>query len=214
MPEELGSRDGRTLGQRWVEKYFETIDDVYVRDDVLELIDGLCVCDHVREVPASTALAIKDLRGTIRLYLSGDSITDELLRNLAGARNVELVSLSSAKVTDKGLEFLGTLENVRSVTISASRAVSGTGLRALANCQKLRLLDVSAPLSEAGLAAIGSLTQLEKLTITDSDVQPGVEHLLSLKRLEKLELWRTNLSDDQVYRLADLTNLSERVMPR
>ncbi len=76
-------------------------------------------------------------------------------------------------------------------------AVSDSGMKHLASCSNLKVLDVmSQPISDLGLRHLAKLTSLEELDLSKTKItDAGLVHLRGLKNLRKLGLAGTHVTD-------------------
>ncbi len=111
------------------------------------------------------------------LEFGRSGFTDEWLKELAGFRHLQALSLTSTQVTDAGLHELTALHQLQMLSFD-STSVTDAGLKQLAHLHQLQTLDLSATgwLTDAGLEELAGLEQLRtlylfKTPVTDADLE-------------------------------------------
>jgi hypothetical protein len=120
------------------------------------------------------------------------TVPDGGVRQLAGLKNLTVLSLYYAKVTSAGLKELAVLRNVAALNLGGTK-ITDDGLKGLAGLKNLSRLSLSStPVSDAGikeLAALKSLTSLDLCRTQATD--RGLHELTGLAGLAGLNLENT-----------------------
>jgi hypothetical protein len=144
----------------------------------------------VLNLPFVTDRVLKELAGfkdLRRLSLASSRVTDAGLKELAGFGELCDLDLAHTQVTDSGLKELAGLQQLWSLNLAGTR-VTGPGLRQLAGLKQLRALD------------------LKETTVTDTDMKD-----LASLHVGNLGLDKTRITDvglKEVGRFKDLNNLT------
>ena len=119
-------------------------------------------------------------RPIIRVYLTGDRISDADLEHLKGMTSIQNLGLHNTQVTDADLEHLKGLISLQVLALYLPRA------------------------TDAGLVHLKGLTRLQTLRLYNTQVtDAGLEHLKGLTSLRDLHLWNTQVTDDGVKELQE-----------
>src|SRR5262249_4995730 len=105
------------------------------------------------------------------------------------------LSLTGDTIVDSDLKELARLEHLQMLKLSATR-ISGVGLAALGSLRQLYALDASwESVTDQGAKGVAELKHLRFLKLSHADVSDlGLKALSGLKRLQVLDLWGTNIS--------------------
>jgi len=120
------------------------------------------------------------------------NVGDADVKNLAGQKDLQLLSLWGTKVTDVGLKELAGLKNLQQLSLQNTK-VTDVGLKELAGLDRLVYLD---------LYAVPGVTDA------------GLEELARLKALKHLELRGTSVTDAGAMKLASVLPSLRIVAPR
>ena len=109
-------------------------------------------------------------KAVVRVYFSGDKVTDAGMKNLKGLKSLRVLTVFDAKVTS--------LEHLRGLT-------------------KIDYLDFdNTPITDAGLEHLKGLTKLHYLGLTEAKVtDAALNHLKELKSLRILVLTDVGITD-------------------
>jgi serine/threonine protein kinase len=131
--------------------------------------------------PVSDLSPLKDMKLT-SLDLRHTHVGDADVKNLAGQKNLQWLSLWGTKVTDAGLKELASLKSLQWLSLENTR-VTDVGLKEL-----------------AGLHGLGHLSLYAVPQVTDA----GLEELANLKALTSLDLRGTSVTDAGTKKLASV----------
>jgi len=136
---------------------------------------------------------VKELAGLKNLQALNldwnQEVTDEGVKALAGMKNLRMLSLSDTKMTDAGVKELTRLKNLRSFDLSGTQ-VTDDGMMDIASIKGLQTLNLGhTKVSDAGVKEVASLQDLRALRLSNTKVTlAGVKELAELKNLQKLDL--------------------------
>jgi hypothetical protein len=140
--------------------------------------------------PVSDLSSLKEMKLT-SLDLRHTNVSDADVKNLAGQKNLQWLSLWGTKVTDAGLKELVGLKSLQWLSLQ-NTGITDVGLKELAGLHRLVHLDLyAAP------------------QVTDA----GLEELAGLKALRYLDLRGTRVTDAGVKKLASVLRSSTIVAP-
>jgi serine/threonine protein kinase/Leucine-rich repeat (LRR) protein len=127
--------------------------------------------------------------------LSNSGVSDDSLKKLATATDVNELKLDSTRITDAGLVHLRKLDRLTRLDLSQT-SVKGPGLDQLQGASELSHLNLAGtPLTDQ---AIGRLLRFERLRILDlsntATTDVGLANLQDLTTLETLDLRGTGIS--------------------
>ena len=131
----------------------------------------------------------------VDFHLSGKSLTDEGLANVADLDHVIWLNLKDTAITDQGL----------------------THLKGLKELKKLHLERTG--ITDLGLAHLASLPSLEYLNLYGTKVtDSGIEQLAKLKNLKRLYLWQSEVTEEGADKLKEalpdlIVNLGAELKP-
>jgi Leucine-rich repeat (LRR) protein len=110
----------------------------------------------------------------------------------------------SGQATDELLARLSLIDHLTSLDLSGSKALTATGLRALARMPQLRELNLSGcQVTDDGLAVLRHLPALERVALAWTPItDAGVEHLAACERLRSVDLSGTGCGDGALRALA------------
>jgi beta-lactamase regulating signal transducer with metallopeptidase domain/Leucine-rich repeat (LRR) protein len=163
-----------------------------------------CRCLLISPCPLSSAVCQKLLAiagGIESLTLYGQrleqpppGLSDENLVELSGLTNLKSLLILSAEITDVGIAALSRMKRLETLSLMECPALEISGLKALAELQSLRSLDLDWAVTAGGLASIGRLGSLEKLEFETADLKPAdFEPLTGLTHLQDLSVeWKRN----------------------
>ncbi|MDB5387017.1 MAG: blaR1 3 [Planctomycetaceae bacterium] len=134
-----------------------------------------------------TKLEFESMNQLKELHVWGMQLTDDVLRAVAGAPNLEQIDLSRPY----GSRFGGRTE------------ISDEGLKSLSGLKKLTVLGLTgAHISDQGVRTIGTLSTLKAVGLTATDVtDAGLAHLSSLKNMISLGVGETAVTDAGLRRI-------------
>jgi internalin A len=135
-------------------------------------------------------------------------VTDVGLKEVAGLKSLELLSLARAEITDAGLKSLAGLQSLQWLDL-AGVPVTDAGLKALAGLQSLETLDLSnTKVTDAGLKELLGFKSLRQLILSGTPVtDAGLKTLAGLQSLQTLDLIDTKVTDKGLKELAGLVSL-------
>src|ERR1043166_7151106 len=144
------------------------------------------------------------------LVLGSTPLTDIGLKEVAGFKELQVLSVGSTQVTDDGLRELAALQKLQSLDLGLTK-VTNKGLKHLAALSQLQWLGLSyTQVSDEGLKDLSALKQLQTLILSATKVTGvGLKELASLQQLRTLHLSYTKLSDAGMKEVALLKNLRE-----
>jgi Leucine-rich repeat (LRR) protein len=175
---------------------------------------------------------IVDAPGLKRLEASG--MTDEGLRIISRAKNLEYLKIASLRMTDVGLKHLAALDGLRELHIGGAQftsvgfmglkeskrldtlsyvCINDECLKGIAKLDSIRTLDLTAHIkggiSDKGLLEVGGMKNLQRLIlhraqITDKDVK----RLAVMEALQYLDLSQTDITDQALKTVGKLKKLT------
>jgi Leucine-rich repeat (LRR) protein len=143
------------------------------------------------------------------LLLKG-KMTDADWVHLHSLVNLRALTLNSPHLTDMELLGLRGLDRLESFSLLGSNGVVGPGLVHLRLLGQLTSLALPSGFPEQGLQYVAALEKLESLSIhgtTFSENAAGLRRIKELKGLQDLTLKTTNITDEGLAHLAELTQL-------
>jgi hypothetical protein len=114
----------------------------------------------------------------VEISLVGVRGANNALRQLRGARSVEVVWLNMSDANDSSFEYLASLPNLRQLDLDGTR-VTGKGLSFLRNLRKLQRLNLEGTdVSDESLLEVSQLRSLVSLNLSGTRVTPkGIQVL-------------------------------------
>lgn len=149
-----------------------------------------------------------------RIDLESTSITDDGLRYLTPARDLDTLDLSQTRVTDEGLKHVGRHKQLRIIDLSGT-SVTGPGLKHLKDNQAAGLILYlnRTPIDDEGLKYVGRLENLLMLSLDETPITgSGLAHLSGSEKLDRLELDRTALDERSLRHIGDIPGLEILVL--
>lgn len=131
----------------------------------------------------------------IDMDLTGSTVSDEGLKNLAKLTQLETLGLSATRVTDAGLSVTNELPQLKSLNLTGC-TVTLAMMTTISKLEKLEVLSLeSAKITDLELPPLENLAELKDLNlnycvITDN----GFKVLGKLKKLEVLKVAYTNIN--------------------
>lgn len=123
------------------------------------------------------AIAQNDAHLEVNLQ-QGEAITDALLANVSGLKDVVTLNLGKTKITDAGLEQI----------------------KGMTTLTRLHLEETK--ITDKGLTSLKALTNLAYLNLYGTGItDQGLEHLMGLKSLKNLYVWQTKVTEAGVQKL-------------
>jgi hypothetical protein len=152
-----------------------------------------------------TDAGLKELAGLKKLEilsLNYTGVTDGGMKTLAEFKELRILSLVGVKVTDQGVKELAPLTNLWTLTLMKTD-VTGATLAALADAPVLKTVILrGAKVNDAGLKGIVALKGLKVLDLSETQVTgQGLKQLIELKQLEGLILEKVAFNDADVAEL-------------
>jgi serine/threonine protein kinase len=166
---------------------------------------GILVDGQGREVKSIAELPKESFK-VFQVSLAGtDSVTDAALERLANLTELTSLGLDSTQVRGPGLKSLEGMKSLGSLYV-AMTPLTDEGLEHLKGLTGLGILFLNGTqVTDAGVAHLRGLTGLHTLNLRHDKVTgQGLENL---KGLKALCLGYTQLNDDGLKRLAELTDL-------
>jgi len=142
------------------------------------------------------------------VYLRGSQVTDIGLKQLAGQKQLQILTFLETRITDRGMKELARLTNLQALSLSYSQ-LTDIGLKELAGLRKLQKLSLSGTrVTDAGLKNLVGMQQLRTLSLNETKVtDAGLKVLAQLVQLRKLNLSETRVTDAGLKELVALTHL-------
>ena len=166
---------------RYRDTLVEFLRSVYDRTDqpgTLEQLTGQPYASLDRQYRESLIVDDTDLAGILaprtmqRLLLGRTAVTDEGVRNLAGAVQLRDLNLDGTSITDETLRVIGNLHQLEELDLSSTH-VTDQGLEELQRLKRLRVLWLSnTKISDEGLIHLANLKSLEQLHTDRTRVTP------------------------------------------
>lgn len=122
-----------------------------------------------------------------------------LLKQLAGMKNLRVLSLEERKVTEAGLKELAVCKNLQMLNVNHCSEVTDAALQDLARIEGLKTLLVKrcVKVTDRGMKEIAKMKTLEVLTIEHTQVtDAGLRDLTGLKSLRLLYTNGTGITPD------------------
>ncbi len=144
------------------------------------------------------------------LHLYGTKVTDVGLEGLIDLKNLRNLDLSFTKITDAGLKHLATLNRLQNLSLHYTK-VTDAGLKELAALKNVRNLNLNGTkVTDAGLKELAAFTSLQQLHLVEAPITgTGLRELTGLKNLQSLNLQMTQLSDAGLKEVAALKSLRQ-----
>jgi hypothetical protein len=135
-------------------------------------------------------------------------VTSDLLRFLAGSKELRSVDLPGSGADDKALSLLVRDHELTALDVSDCR-ITDEGVKSLEHSFKLRVLRLArCKLTDAGVAYIARLTNLESLSLDGTAItDAGLRNLRALHKLRVLGVADTAITSGGLRHLAGLHNL-------
>src|SRR5450432_40893 len=143
----------------------------------------------------------------VAIDLANRPATDDDVRLLAAATDLQKLTLWGAGITDAGLEHLAPLVHLTELGLD-NTMVTDAGLAKLAPLVNLKtlVLQRSIEVSDDGLVPIGKLPNLAYLTLLYTRVtDEGLTHLKDAKKLRLLDLRGSKITDAGLAHVQDMT---------
>ena len=158
-----------------------------------------------------TDALLKDLSGLKNLRalnLNSTPATDAMLKDLAGLEGLEALYLNYTKVTDAGLKELTGLKSLRTLTLHHT-LVADAGVKELAKLKTLQSLDlIGTKVTDGGLKQMAGFDSLRSLDLSHTKTTDiGLKHVAELTSLQRLRLYNTQATDVGMKELARLKSL-------
>lgn len=185
-------------GGRWKPLVGRCLSAIYAGRDTPAMLNdfsGRSFADFERDYPKFLTVEDADLRlftdtaGLRHLSLGRTAVTDQGMRTLAAARQLEWLDLSFTSVTDEGLAAFRHCSRLRQLFLERT-AMTDESLEWIGKLRELEELDLSGTkVTDAGLRRLAALAKLRTLYLTDCQIgDTGLDSLRGLKRLETLDL--------------------------
>jgi internalin A len=158
---------------------------------------------------------LADHKALVQLRLAHTQITDGGLQSLSLLENLADLDLFHTAITDAGLKELSAFRGLRALDVGLTQ-VTDAGLKHLAGAKRLRRLNLQAnSITDAGLKEVSAIESLEELNLSATNItDAGLVALKGLKNLRKLDLRRTAITDAGLRELRDLPRLTKLVLGR
>jgi Leucine-rich repeat (LRR) protein len=136
------------------------------------------------------------------LDLSYSTATDEVLKSLAGLKNLRRLNLRDTLVTDDGLAHLAGITTLEEIDLYGLK-ISDRGIAHLKNLRELKKLNLlGGPISDSGAEILAGLTKLRDLNLYRAELtNAGVSKLAGLRDLAFLDLRYTRATASGVDKL-------------
>ena len=145
--------------------------------------------------------------------LTGQSITDQLLRDTASSGIIRKLVLDGSDASDRHLPTIGRMEGLESLSLSYTH-IQGPGLQEICESPDLRTLNLGANLLQPDvLGCLSQLKNLAQLDLFDTPIENSLLQALAEgptgESLQDLVLDLTRVSDGGLRWLTNLPNLTE-----
>jgi Leucine Rich repeat len=137
---------------------------------------------------------LKNLTGLRFLALNNSKVTGTGLQHLKALGDLAELELTDC-ATDEGLKTISGAKNLQRLLLDSSK-VTDDGIKQIKTCSNMRLLTLgSTQVTDAGLKHVAALSKLRTLDLYDTRVgDQGIKELVGLKELRLLMVLRTNVS--------------------
>ena len=159
--------------------------------------------------------ALQDARSLRRLHLDGCwAAGDDATKVLKGLTGLRYLKISGSSITDAGVANLATLSELEELVLSGNR-ITSEGVSALAKLPRLSKLDIGGTVSGSAIdnnvgAALHDLPRLEAIILSSTKVtDQGVADLRGLQNLRLLDLSNTKVTDRCIAYLLEMRSLRE-----
>ncbi|MFO0823679.1 MAG: hypothetical protein U0792_11275 [Gemmataceae bacterium] len=193
---------------------------------------------EIKNTPKLTADGVSELGKVKQLRaveLAGPLISDAVAKSLSGATAITELNLSGGSLTDDGVKELAALTKLETLSITQNKKIKGTTVPSLVAVKGLKYLTINncelgdlegwgalkalskltslglaqTGVTDAGLKEIGKLTQLTILGLDGTPItDAGLADLKNLRSLDKLSLVDTKITDKAVPILSGMKKLS------
>ena len=145
---------------------------------------------------------------------ANSNVTDEVLANFKGCRNLTYLTLCSSQVTDKGLANFQNCKSIRELVLQDTQ-VTDAGLANFKECKNLDYLGLitAKDVGDVGLGNFQDCNNLTRLNLTQTQVSDaGLAHFQNCKGLVHLFLAATPISDAGLAHFKDFKNLQQLIL--
>jgi len=141
-------------------------------------------------------------------------ISNDGLVYIANLTHMEELSLAALKISDNGLASIAGMTQMKKLNLSMNKGITGSSFVHLLNMKQLAVLDVTLCClicKGEGLATLGKITQLKKLVLYYSQVDDeNVKHLANMTNLTYLNLsYNREITDNCLAFLERMTLMKE-----
>ncbi len=181
-----------------------------------KIVDGKLLSISLATTPVSDN-QIKNIAQATdleELSLAGTEIGDIGLASLKSLVNLKSLELSATTVSDRGLESLAGMKRLENLSLEAT-LVRGPGLSQLKDLPALKTINLtSLPLRDETITSLPeSLPYVENLSIAYSEpTNASMKDLARMTQLRSLDMTGTDVGDEGLVQLAKLTNLEELLL--
>lgn len=157
----------------------------------------------------STVQFLPNLDRLRRLNLRCTYVTDNALKDLAGAYNLEALFLGNSTGEFGDLPYQSFVRFFSNRASSTRTYITGRGFHHLANLDGLKMLDLSGTdISDDVMSELSVLPALSELNLSHTMItDAGVAALLEMPRLRRLNLNGTAISDSSLVLLSEMSGL-------
>jgi len=167
--------------------------------------------------------------------LSGPFVTDGTAKSLSAVATITELTLSGGSLTDEGVKDLAALTKLEALAVTQNKQVKGTTVPALVAVKSLKYLTIGdcdlgdlegwaalktlgkltsialpqAGVTDAGVKELAKLTQLTTLNLDGSPItDAGLSELKALRSLDKLSVVGTKITEKSVATLSAMKKLT------
>jgi internalin A len=182
---------------------------VPAKQQLVDTPGGYFAAVRFRDFPRGKLSTLPMRERCLRLWLEGDSVTDDDLKELAQLEHLQWLGVYRSKVTDAGMKHLAGLQKLQRLALPFHNGITGAGMKELAGLEDLQSLNFSSTqVTDAGLKGLAGLKKLQYLNLAGTPVTDGgLKELAGQKSLQTLYLGRTQVTDAGLRDLAQLSTL-------
>jgi len=159
----------------------------------------------------NSIVALQDARSLRKLHLDGCwAIGDDATKVLKGLTGLRYLKISGSSITDAGVGNLAALPELDELVLTGNH-ITSEGVSALAKLPRLRKLDISGTAVDDHVGvALHDMKGLESLNLGGTKITDEVvADLRGLKNLRSVNLSNTKVTDRCIAYLLDITSLRE-----
>ena len=202
-------KDKKPQGQ--VELYTEDVKDEHLKWLAEFKSLPLVAIGQNTKVTADGMRQLADVKGLLRVSVSGKTFGDPHAKSLAALTNLEAVYFRSGELTDDGVKELAKLTKLTFLDFKGNKKVTGKTLGEFKGAKGLTGFDLSGTtVTGETLGALKLLPELKTLSANSTPFSDaGMKELAKLPKLKRVELHRTAVTDAGLAELKGLASLEE-----